>query len=295
MFWEPLRYCKKQKGDDDDAETKKSLESVDKILKAHHDIGETNYVYQANPIWESINESKELKRLLQLVPNRGSFFESIDDDDDDDDNDDDGLVLNFPILQPLRARKLKQGQDLLDKSKQQEQQVQVVPWSESKGAIVVQVRFKDVINRFANFEDVLGEVAIPISKLIDNEEITGWFQVLEPGTTRVIRGSDDPGNESPRVFIRLCWKKPDEASVVSDTDREASIVLAEELIRSATKTAAAVVGRVDWIGNSIGALNTVRGLGGNVQTVQNTIGRVADVMETFRNLVNFTVSSITLF
>jgi hypothetical protein len=64
------------------------------------------------------------------------------------------------------------------------------PWTASKGAIVVEVRFQDIRNSLSGFKDVLGEVAIPFSKLVKSGEIRGWFRVLDIGTTSLVPGYD---------------------------------------------------------------------------------------------------------
>jgi hypothetical protein len=140
-------------------------------------------------------------------------------------------------------------------------------------------------------DDVLGEISIPISKIAENGEIKGWFQVLDPGSTHVlpVGGTEDgevADNDAPLVYLHFKWNCPDSSSTIDDTDREASIVVTEELIRTAAKTAAS---KIDLIGSSIGAFNTMRGLTGNIAAIQNTLGTVLDIVEGLRNSFNFTV------
>lgn len=275
VLWHPLRYCQND-------EKSKELSSTDKVLKAHHDIGDTNYLFTTNPDWETMKESEDLTRLQQLVPiqraENETFLEHADTE-----------RLEFPVLQPIRRHAIKQDEtdDVRNNAF-----ASVAQWSDTVGAIVVQVKFADVINMLPGFENILGEVVIPVSKLIRKGEYEGWFQVVEVGATHYVRCAEDSASEAPRIYIQLRWRQPTHAEEIPDTEREASIVVAEEMMRAAAKNSR---NKLDIIGSSIGALNTVRGIGGTVQTIQNTLGSVVDVLETIRNLFNFTDPQISCF
>jgi hypothetical protein len=232
-----------------------------------------------NPVWTNVFESSEAKRLKQLLPDEGSFF-AIETEEGTKPPSHSRLI--FPLLQPIKAAQIPGKAS---------SQVELDSWSKSYGAIVVQVRFLDVINRLPGFDDVLGEVALPISKIIENGEIHGWFQVLDVGTTHAlpVSGTEEQGpvgNETPLIYLCIKWQKPKEGIGITDTDREGSIVVAQELVRSAIKASA---NKLDLIGSSVGAFNKVWGLGGNIQTVQNALGGLLDFVERFRNALNFTV------
>eukprot|EP00957_Ditylum_brightwellii_P161209 12274288-Ditylum_brightwellii.AAC.1 len=40
------------------------------------------------------------------------------------------------------------------------------------------------------FEDVLGEVVVPLKHLVQENEISGWFKLLDVGTKEMIRGNN---------------------------------------------------------------------------------------------------------
>jgi hypothetical protein len=63
----------------------------------------------------------------------------------------------FPMLQPIRSI--------------QDEVFLLSPWESSGGAIVFEVRFVDVLSLIPGSEYSLGEVAIPLSNLVDSGEI----------------------------------------------------------------------------------------------------------------------------
>lgn len=283
VIWDPTRYTKSE-------EIKTHLISVDKVLKASHAIGDTNYTFTSNPVWTQMIPSDETKRLHQLLPSEGQYFaleyeETVGLQKKKKHL---GMSIEFPIPQPMKATDIKEDSDSKDGSNRQSYVLE--PWSICPGAIVVQVRMSDVMTKL-RLDDVLGEISIPISKIAENGEIKGWFQVLDPGSTHVlpVGGTEDgevADNDAPLVYLHFKWNCPDSSSTIDDTDREASIVVTEELIRTAAKTAAS---KIDLIGSSIGAFNTMRGLTGNIAAIQNTLGTVLDIVEGLRNSFNFTV------
>ena len=276
IIWDPTRYVKNEK-------EVSQLCSVDKVLKSAHTIGDTNYLYTANPVWTQMIPSDETKRLQQLLPREGSFFTL-----ESDKNREKNVAVEFPVPQPMHAIEIPEKSITEDGSPNIRYGLE--PWSTCPGAIVVQVRMSDVINKL-RLDDVLGEVSIPISRIADSGEIKGWFQVLDTGATHSVPvgGKEDGGvesNDAPLIYLHFKWKCPDASLIVTDTNREASIVVTEELMRSAVKAAAS---KIDLIGSSIGAINTMRGLTGNIAAIQNSLGSILDIVEGVRNAFNFTV------
>jgi len=307
IYWDPQRYEENDK-------VKEAVSAVDKSMSRPHDIGFVNNKYAKHPIWNEIIKSDESRRLNQLLPEHGAFFEE-EKKNIHLSSDTIFPSINFPMLQPFVPPKQQTPSDgeMLPKGA-----FRLSPWESSRGAIVVEVRFLDVlmVSRLPGFDDVLGEVSIPVSKLVETGEIKGWFQVLEAGTKATIPcdygeenienpKTPDPtvsletqvsGNTpkssphsatfgKPKIYLELRLETPDSNKAVLDTDREASIVVAEEMIKSAIMSAQQ--SKIDLIGSSIGAFNTVRGLGGNIQLIQNTLGTVLDIVEKFRNAFNF--------
>jgi len=143
--------------------------------------------------------------------------------------------------------------------------------------------------------------------------VDGWFQVLEKGSNETVIGpSDDMKSESiddslpnehsdnevsttgseieiPEIKINLSFMPPGEEVVISEREKEASIVIAEEMTKSVVLSQDAKVG---IIGTSISTFNTVRGVRGNIQYIQNQLGYFLDIVEMIRNTMNFSVSKI---
>jgi hypothetical protein len=262
VFWDPTRYL--------DIKQKESMASIDRTTTAIHEIGSTNYLYSTNPAWGTFSSSGTAKRLTHLLPSNkdGDFFE--------DTTKNQKVDVCFPILQPVSLSR-EGGISALES------------WGASPGAIVFEVRFQDTIALLPGSEYSLGEVVIPFAKLTQHQEISGWFQVLEVGSTRLITlgSSGTDSSDIPQIHIRVAWAAPSSpAGVPTDTEREASFVIQEELVRSALATKDKKLGLV---GSSMGALNTVRGLSDYLLLVQNTLGSVLDVISSIRNAFNFSV------
>lgn len=252
VYWDPLRYA--------DEMSKKAITSVDRSAESKHAIGFTKAHYTAAPIWDDLQDSIESKRLHQLLPKEGDFFELSEEEAS-------SSAIHFPVLQPFKAK-----ESSLDASGIY-LKTALEPWTASKGAIIVEVRFQDILNTLPGFEDVLGEVAIPFSKLVKSGEISGWFQVLDVGTTRLVPGYDSNvveaasvaessnidnlyGHSIPQVHLSLRWNPPGATREPSETDRETSVVIQEEFLRSSIL---ARESKIDLVGSSIGALNTALG------------------------------------
>ena len=242
---------------------------------AKYDIGTTKAVYSATPVWDTAEPSDLSKRLKQLLPCHGDFFSS--------DGYMDSKALEFPIVQPLHQGENGDMPSLED-------------WEDSDAAVVVEVRFFDVLNVFPGFEYTLGEVVVPVYQICQNGSISGWFNVKSsvfPGTEgfgdeEVTRRSGD--DDCAQLYLTIQWEGPKEGSDadnrISESDRELSIVVQEELARADANRRASSMGIVS---SSVGALNSVRGIGTMLFWVQNTLGEVLDVVEGARNAFNFTV------
>lgn len=297
IYWDPLRYCENEK-------KKALLISVDSSLAATHEIGLSNFHFSANPIWDKMNESEETKRLQQLLPNHGEFFGAEPATSSHESHSTSKVVSQFeyadcvfPVLQPIRAA--QRQQTIGEKVGGDHTIVELEPWDSIQGAVVIEVRFKDVLNKLPGFDDVLGEVSFPLSKLIAAGEIRGWYQISEQGTTSTdaLMGigdyQDSPSNKKsspsenmrPQVYVDIKWISPEPNDDNVESEREAAVVIAEELIRSAARTQNT---EINLMGSSIGAFSTVAGLSGNVRAIQNTLGSTLDVVESARNAFNFT-------
>ena len=294
VIWDPTRYIKSEGA-------RLQILSIDKALKSPHAIGDTNYMYSSNPVWTHMVPSEETKKLHQLLPSEGSFF-SIDPEytlSNDQQTDSLPMSIRFLVPQPMKATEIYEDFIKNDSCRKEDGfkhlQYELQPWSTSPGAIVVQVRMSDMITKL-RLGDILGEVSIPISKIAESGEIQGWFQVLDPGSTHVVPvGGQENGdvecNDAPLVFLQFKWNCPTPSAFVTDTNREASIVVTEELIRAAAK---ATRTKLDLVGSSIGAFNTVRGMTSNIATIQNTLGSILDIIEGGRNAFNFTVGYVNM-
>jgi hypothetical protein len=284
VFVDPLRYLSDKK--------KGQVIAIDSSAATIHEIGTTDFHFTQQPQWLKLYESEECKRLKQLLPDDSVFFGTASEENISLQLPQHAAALRFPMLQPFSAR--SKELDVAGRLLHSE----LEPWSSSPGAVVVEVRFQDLLNALG-FDDALGEVCIPIAKLIENGEIRGWFRVLEVGSliaspvSEVLKEADDRESDAighdeqhPLVYVNLKWIPPSEPEKVAETDHMASLVIQEELIRY---TILAQKNKVDLVGSSIGAFNTVRGLRGNVQLIQNGLGAALDVIESTRNAFNFTV------
>jgi hypothetical protein len=289
VYWDPTRYATEKR--------KKAAAALDKSAAATHDIGSTNFLYAMNPVWNEMTESAGAKRLQLLLPNGGDFFDTTRREIQKE-------AIEFPILQPFEESNTLPA---------------LMPWTSSCGAVVVEVKFHDVLNILPGSDYAVGEVSIPLSRLAKAGDLEGWFHVLNVGATRVLRASTQEGNqgasldsgapkakeaptnlaidESPQVFLRIKWTAPEQSleqidnELILESQREASFVIQEEMVRSAVMNQQQ---KFDVVGTSIGAINRFRGLSGNLLLVQNTLGLILDTFEAFRNAFNFSVSVLQL-
>ena len=181
IYWDPLRYCHNEK-------TKASTIAIDSSMSASHDIGSSSFQYSASPNWEKFLESEETKRLQQLIPNQGEFFASQTESHADTEsslsktNKQTSAVCVFPILHPLKVSKQRHDSSH-DELSGEKTLVELDTWESTPSAIVVEVRFQDVLNKLPGFDDILGEVSLPLSQIIKIGEIRGWFRVVDPASS----------------------------------------------------------------------------------------------------------------
>lgn len=290
VYWDPTRYLPEQK--------RKSFVSIDNSAGSTHEIGRTGYMYTMNPEWKTLTGSDMAKRLKHLLPSPGDngniFFDTTAP------NDQSSASIEFPVLQPI---KMNRHDELLS----------LDSWKKSPAALVFEVKYQDTLSFLPGSENSLGEVVLPFSKLCDSGEVSGWFKVLDTGTTRLVAlGTDDQllGNKSkngdksevadddPQIFIRAKWIAPKakkEGESETETEREASVVIQEEMIRSALLSKDRVKAQAGFVGTSVGAFNTVRGLSDNLLMIQNTLGYILDLLGSIRSIFNFSVRKLTLY
>lgn len=296
VYWDPTRYSSSKQ--------KEKIIALDKSAATHHDIGSTGSKFTTNPTWDKFNESDESRRLKQVLPHHGIFFEMEGETAKE-------KGIEFPILQPFRRLDEEETDEKLE-------HVNIVlePWKASSGGIVFQIHFRDILNMLPGSDHIFGEVSIPLSTLVEKKELSGWFQVLEVGSkqflmsdnalsagmpeiieeTPVLNGLADATlstTDKPEIFLSLKWSPPDavtDSVEAEETQREASFVIQEELLRWAAVNRDKDKLKQLVVGGSIGAFRRVSGLAGTLQVIQNFLGKVADSIEGARNLLNFTVS-----
>jgi hypothetical protein len=253
---------------------KKALE-VDHSMSAPHEFGSTSFAFGTEPVWDRMIKNDRAMRMNLLLPHLGTFFDS-----DEETND-----IVFPVLQPISTTLDLQVLD---------------PWESSSAAIVVEVRLSDLLNVIPGSEYALGEVAIPLRELVIKGEMSGWFNIVavSPNSSPSNQGAEmSTENEAaksddPQVFLTIQWKPPPKQSGSNflEIEREASYAIQEEMIRSAV-FARSQKEKVNILVSSIGALNNVRGISANLQSVQDQLGWTLDFCESCIHLFDFTVSS----
>jgi hypothetical protein len=321
IFWEPSKFA--------DEYTKRTIKDIDPSSCGLHQIGETEGSgMTSSPEWLIAHPSNELERMKQLLPSKNFLSRTNSSADLKIDilreiKPLDTSTLTFPILQSISAPSIIPEADLEEEEETEEdntnlaglpsENIQLVPWESSKGAIVIQVRFADVLNKLPIFDQVLGEVVIPLARLAKDGSIEGWFKVLEKGTIRTeedicdeetkkvpcsnkdatdilnrLVGGDseqrvsdttpEDASKHPSIFLQARLKVPS-TSDTTDIDKETSRVIAEHLIRS---TKAKEDSGLGFLGTSISTFNTVTGVRGNVQNIQNQLGSALDMIEILR-------------
>ena len=280
IMYDPLRYA--------DDKMKLSQIKIDSSSGCIHQIGATvSPGITSNPIWRHVQDSPELMRLKHLLPDDRLWRKEKEID----------ASLSYPILQPVTDGCYGDGPG-----------ISLLPWEQSYGAVVLQVRFSDVLRSFSLFDNVIGEVVIPLAKLAGSgRAVQGWFRVMAVGTTDTVPGGS-PLNptENSEVFVEDAEERTESISseefpelhlkikfspkighadgTSSSDETESFKVVCEEISRTAT---IAQENSVGMIGSSLNTINTVRTLGGQLQ---NQLSYVVDTLERVRNAFNFSVS-----
>ena len=274
IYWNPTRLL--------DEKLKKRTIDIDGSAGASHEMGSTNYMYAVNPIWERMEESEETKRLKLLMPTeKGAFFDQSAETDR-------GEMVDFPVLQPLGKRG---NLHCLE------------PWDSSGAAVVVEVKFTDILNIIPGSEYSVGDLAIPFSDIVRDGKISGWFDInisgQEETSTKILKPmsleeeADESekisNNDKPQIYVKATWVPPEERrGVVAETVKEASHAIQEELVRAALYSQQQSE-KLGIVGSSLGALNSVRGISSNLQMIQNTLGSTLDLCESCIHAFDFTV------
>jgi len=309
IMWDPLKFA--------DESFKGSMIESDPSSGKIYQIGETESSgVTSAPEWKVAHASNELKRMRQLLPStnflsRTNSSANLKREVMDELKEYSTIVLNFPILQPIvfGGGHIEESEGEDNESTVHMENIRLLPWDTSKGAVVVRIRFADVLNKLPIFDQILGDVIIPFSRIAKDETVEGWFQVLEEGTLQTLEEpkDDDATNMNslkssgrevelsdaasrtvegmPYIYLRVALKLPN-SRIVTDIDKETSVVVAEHLIRSANEKRDRGLG---FLGTSINTFNTVTGVRGNIQYLQNQLGSFLDMIEIVKNLFNFTV------
>ena len=257
---------------------KDEMES-DALLQAQHEIGETGFVSTVNPVWDSVspsNECQQIQKVLsaaQPAERKPELFGPAIAGN---------AFLSFPLLQPVTKTATKRKGSKV---------TCLLPWSATKGAIVIQVRFRDKLNRIPGLEEVVSEVIIPLSDIVTHRSTERWFDLTTAGSQEASGSHHVPGRKSPRMLVDLQWDEPeftDKGTGTPHAAREKSILVAEELSRWATRTRP----RLDLLGSSVGAYNSVVRLRDTLQSMQNTLGGSLDSIESLSNAFSFMVSLV---
>ena len=293
VFWDALHFVPEPE--------RERIAEIDPSAKGSHEIGSTVAAgITSNPEWTTVVESAESERLKQLIP--------ADEDAIGEAADVDGatesihpLSLQFPILQPISQYANAGSND----SRNIDNTIRLVPWESSPGAIVIQICFQDALNKFALIDPYFGDVTIPLDRLAKKKEIEGWFPVNDiSGNVNGIEKSSSSGTlgakdsktpvkgkghgDQPQVYLKLKLTLPESFSGsyedTSDADKEASVIIAEEMMRLSAMAEGENIG---LIGTGLNTFNTVRGLNSQLQGIQNTLGGVLDTIERVRNVFNF--------
>ena len=294
ILYDPLRYA--------DEKMKSSLAKLDTSSGCIHEVGATvSPGITSNPVWAHAQESLELMRLKHLLPDDSLWRQEEEEKVD--------ASLSYPILQPITEDGGFSNEDI-DSSMRTG--VQLMPWEYSFGALVVQVRFSDVLGSFQMFDSMLGEVVIPLAKLAGSgRAVEGWFRLLDVGTKETLPGesSDDvsvksgasgdeednaiPKLDFPELYLRAKFTANTSRHGGIDQylpdDMETSKVICEEMSRTASLAQENSIG---VIGSSLNTINTVRTLGGKLQ---NQICMIVDMLERVRNAFNFSNPRFTMF
>lgn len=226
--------------------------------------------------------SEETKRLRSLVPTEDGVFFEMSTEATRIKN------IEFPILQPI----WRNGELYSLES-----------WESSPAALIVEVRFSDLLNVLPGSDYLLGEVKILFSEIVKNGKIEGWYDVTIAGgapptiplPSAFLPHLDNECDVSTSVegkaqlYIKASWDPPKSTDRLAlETMREASHAIQEEMLRTAILTEQQVE-KLSILSNSMVAINSVRGISANLQMVQNTLGSVLDICESCLHAFDFTV------
>jgi hypothetical protein len=226
-------------------------------------LGETVFLYSASPIWSALHPSETVNRLKRVMPSSATVIASEVDVKVEHDS------LTFPVLQPL----CKENDVLF-----------LEPWRNMGAALVFDVQFSDFLNVLPGAEYSLGEVVVPVSDVINQTKVGGWFDITRDSADQSVL------KDHPQIYLEVSWISPENGDDTSnETAREASKAIQEELLRSAL-VVKQQKDRLGLLSGSIGAFNTVRGISANLQMVQNALGKGLCLAESIVHLFDFTVS-----
>ena len=293
VFWDALHFVP-------EADRERFVE-IDPSARGSHEIGSTVASgITSHPEWTAVVESAESERLKQLIPaDEDAIGEAAGADGATESVS--PLSLQFPILQPISQYANAGSND----GRNSDNTIRLVPWESSPGAIVIQICFQDALNKFALIDPYFGDVTIPLDRLAKKKEIEGWFPVNDiSGNANGIEKSASSGTlegkesktplkgkghgDQPQVYLKLKLTLPESSSGpyedTSDADKEASVIIAEEMMRLSAMAEGENIG---LIGTGLNTFNTVRGLNSQLQGIQNTLGGVLDTIERVRNVFNF--------
>ena len=357
VLWDPLRFVH-------DDTHRKSITKIDPHLRIVQEIGDTAFVFKTNPVWDRMIMSKQTEQIQRIMQDKDRLYhDQVTTDSSKSKNNNtkktdrnlDRLTLH--LLQPIGPTRPPNADTNIDKdidegmngddnpndaigtnthlspvveSVRDNTTLSLQPWSSLHGAIVVRVRFRDMINQIPGFEDDLGEVVIPMTKIVKEKQMSGWYRLIPPGSAPTAVSSPDrfisaaiPANvdhtatlnsnnnndddddknrdDEARVYLTLDWKDGMDQKLVTmattatetmstpeptSIDREISIVLEEQLTKWSTKNRT----KIDLVGTSIGAIDSMIGLRHTLQSIQNGLGMGLDKVESVRNAFTFTVS-----
>ena len=295
VFWDALHFAPETE--------REMMAEIDPAAKGSHEVGSTVAAgITSHPEWKAVVESAESERLKQLIPAEEDGVDESPDLGDSAAND--PSSLQFPILQPIA---LDSSTSDKDGRRNIGNDIHLVPWELSPGAIVIQICFQDALNKFALIDPFFGDVIIPLKRLAKKKEIEGWFPVndiggnanglhqvsssgtlLGGGRNKATPAKDKGHGDEPQVYLKLKLALPRASpwaiNDASDAEKEASTIVAEEMMRSGAMSEGENIG---LIGTGLNTFNTVRGLNSQLQGIQNTLGGVLDTIERLRNVFNF--------
>ena len=295
VFWDALHFAPETE--------REMMAEIDPAAKGSHEVGSTVAAgITSHPEWKAVVESAESDRLKQLIPAEEDAVDESPDLGDSAAND--PSSLQFPILQPIA---LDSSTSDKDGRRNIGNDIHLVPWELSPGAIVIQICFQDALNKFALIDPFFGDVIIPLKRLAKKKEIEGWFPVndiggnanglhqvsssgtlLGGGGNKATPAKDKGHGDEPQVYLKLKLALPGASpwaiNDASDAEKEASMIVAEEMMRSGAMSEGENIG---LIGTGLNTFNTVRGLNSQLQGIQNTLGGVLDTIERLRNVFNF--------